>query len=149
MTNALQTKQELQSPASPGGRPVRLENPRRTALVAVLGLSLAAILPASVAPSAFAAPHSRSAATKHVPISSYKFKPSTVTIAPCTTVIWTNKDMDNHSVTSDRGSHKIFDSGQMDNGRSFKITFKSAGTFRYHCSYHAFMKGVVIVRKSR
>lgn len=149
MTNALQTVQEMQAPAFFEGRPVRIENPRRATLVAVVGLSLAAILPVSVVSTAFAAPASHSTLTKHVPISSYKFKPSTVTIAPGTTVIWTNKDVDNHSVTSDRGSHKRFDSGQMDNGHSFKITFKSAGTFRYHCSYHAFMKGIVIVRKSR
>ena len=149
MTITLRTVRETQAPASSGGRRVRLDNPQRAPLVAILGLSLAAILPVSAASSAFAAPARHGTPSKHVPIRSYKFKPTTVTIAPGTTVIWTNKDMDNHSVTSDRSSHESFDSGQMVNGHSFKITFKSAGTFRYHCSYHAFMKGVVIVRKMR
>jgi plastocyanin len=76
-----------------------------------------------------------------VNISNYAFDPQTVTINKGDTVIWTNQDSMAHTATG-----KDFDSGKLDKGASFKFTFKDAGTYDYVCSYHASMKGQVIVK---
>ena len=78
-----------------------------------------------------------------VTISNYSFSPATLTVTAGTTVTWTNKDSVAHTVTSD-GS--VFSSGDLSPNASFKYTFKTAGTFTYHCAIHVSMKGTVIVK---
>jgi plastocyanin len=53
-----------------------------------------------------------------------------VTVAPGTTVCWTNQDGVEHTVTSDTGA---FNSGNIAPGGTFRQTFSGAGSFRYHC----------------
>lgn len=81
---------------------------------------------------------------KAVAISDYTFKPSSLTIAAGTTVVWTNKDDDPHTVTADDGA---FDSRGLGQGDSYTRVFAKPGRYPYHCSAHPFMKGVVIVTK--
>jgi len=69
----------------------------------------------------------------------------TVVIGVNNTVIWTNNDSYAHTVTADDGS---FSSGNMDPGNTFSKTFTTPGTFTYHCSYHGWMTGTVIVLPS-
>jgi plastocyanin len=73
---------------------------------------------------------------------SLKFSPSTITVSVGTTVTWTNKESVVHTVTSDGSA---FESGDMNNSDTFSFTFTTAGTFPYHCIYHAGMTGTVIV----
>jgi plastocyanin len=73
------------------------------------------------------------------------FSPATITVTAGTTIKWTNKDGAAHTVTSDAGAAEAFDSGSMANGSSFSYQFKTAGTFHYHCTFHAGMKASVIV----
>lgn len=77
-----------------------------------------------------------------ISISNFAFSPNQVTVKKGTTVTWTNADVPTHTVTSDVGS---FDSGALKTGGSFSQTFKSAGMFRYHCSFHPSMHGTVEV----
>ena len=77
-------------------------------------------------------------------IEDYAFKPATITVAAGTSVSWTQKDDDPHTVTADDGS---FDSKGLGQGDTFAHTFVAAGRYPYHCSAHPFMKGVVIVTK--
>jgi manganese oxidase len=58
------------------------------------------------------------------------------------TVTWTNNDIAAHTVTANDGS---FDSGEISPGQTFSHTFTSVGTYAYHCSYHSWMSGTVIV----
>ena len=83
------------------------------------------------------------AASVHVAIKGMDFHPSTVTVAPGSTVIWTNDDSFAHSTTSDT---KLWDSGLLDPGKSFSRTFDKAGTYPYHCAIHRFMTGTVVVK---
>ncbi len=76
-----------------------------------------------------------------VQIKDFEFTPNTLTIKVGSTVTWTNGGS-THTVTADDGS---FDSGQLQNGKSYSRTFDSAGTFTYHCSIHPFMKAQVTV----
>ncbi len=73
------------------------------------------------------------------------FSPATITVAVGTTVTWKNTDGIAHTSTSDSG---VWDTGNMPAGSSQTTTFNTAGTFAYHCTYHASMgmKGTVIVK---
>ena len=73
------------------------------------------------------------------------FTPNTITVVlgVNSTIVWTNNDGSPHTVTSNGG---IFDSGNMAPGQSFSYTFTSTGTFAYHCTYHPWMTGTVVVK---
>jgi plastocyanin len=58
------------------------------------------------------------------------------------TVTWMNNDGTQHAVTSDSG---LFDSGSILAGESWSYTFTTPGTYKYHCAYHYWMTGEVIV----
>ena len=68
-----------------------------------------------------------------------------VVIGKNNTVFWSNGDVAPHTVTSDTG---VFDSGNMNSGDTFQYTFNTPGTYSYHCSYHSWMQGTVIVKAS-
>ncbi len=78
-------------------------------------------------------------------ITSVYFSPPTivVVIGVNNTVTWTNNDIAAHTVTSDTGA---FNSGNIAAGATWSYTFTSAGTYGYHCSYHPWMTGTVIVK---
>ncbi|MDT7759288.1 MAG: hypothetical protein QOH27_5186 [Mycobacterium sp.] len=59
-----------------------------------------------------------------------------------TTVTWTNKDEDPHTVVDDGG---VFRSRALGSGSTYSFTFPTAGTFDYICSIHPFMHGSVVV----
>ncbi|MDG6996308.1 MAG: cupredoxin domain-containing protein [Nitrososphaerota archaeon] len=65
-----------------------------------------------------------------------------VVIGVNNTVTWTNNDNAPHTVTADDNS---FNSGNLNQGQSWTYTFTKLGTYNYHCSYHPWMKGTVIV----
>ncbi|PZS04380.1 MAG: amidase [Chloroflexi bacterium] len=80
-------------------------------------------------------------------IKNYAFHPMTLTIAAGSTVTWTNMDPDNHTVTTDPGSGVHFGSSTLAGHSVFKHTFNKPGVYRYHCSFHPFMNGVIRVKK--
>ncbi len=76
------------------------------------------------------------------------FVPKTITVSAGSTVVWTNQDQVQHSVTADGGT---FDSGLLDPGQTFSVTFDTPGTYAYYCVPHGFpggagMSGVVVVQ---
>ena len=73
-----------------------------------------------------------------------KFVPPKITVAAGDTVTWTNEDTVGHDVTGD--SFSSGDSGGLQNGDTFKFTFKKAGTFDYVCTVHPGMEGSVTVK---
>jgi len=72
----------------------------------------------------------------------------TVVIGVNSTVTWTNNDIAAHTVTADNttGGTAVFDSGNLPAGQAFTYNFTTPGTYTYHCDYHAWMKGTVIVK---
>ena len=84
----------------------------------------------------------RSPPAVSIAIQSFAFNPASITILKGTSVIWTNNDVDAHTVTSDTA---VFDSGTLDQGNIFEYTFNDTGTFKYHCAFHPTMHGEVIV----
>ncbi len=118
--------------------------PRRLgppALVAALLLVfLLGLVPALLGTSSAAAWQAGSEA--RVRVVDNAFEPGTLTIAPGTTVTWTNEGNDSHTVSADDGS---FDSARLDPGESFSVTFEDVGTFGYHCAFHDGMAGTIVV----
>lgn len=78
-----------------------------------------------------------------VVIKQMHFDPSQITVQAGDTVEWKNEDIFSHTVTADDGS---FDSGLIDPGHSWQMTFKSAQTLAYHCRPHPNMKATLIVQ---
>ena len=74
---------------------------------------------------------------------SYSPDPVTVVIGVNNTVTWMNNDSAPHTVTANDGS---FDSGNIAPTGSFTFTFTAPGTYRYHCIYHPWMVGTIIVK---
>lgn len=77
-----------------------------------------------------------------VAVIDFAFDPAEVTVAPGTTVTWTNTGKRPHTVTAQEGS---FDSGRLDPGEQFSFTFDEPGSFDYFCGFHPEMQGTVIV----
>ena len=72
---------------------------------------------------------------------------TTVVLGVNATVTWTNADVSTHTVTSvtvPTGA-STFDSGLMNTGQEFTVTFTTPGTYLYHCTIHSWMYGEVIV----
>jgi plastocyanin len=76
-------------------------------------------------------------------MSGMAFSPATITVSVGATVTWKNNDSMAHTSASDTG---VWDTGNIAPGASAVTTFNNAGTFPYHCAYHAGMKGTVIVQ---
>ena len=82
------------------------------------------------------------AAGNAVTIDGFAFAPATVTVSPGSTVTWTNRDEEPHTVVANDGS---FHSPGMGTGATFSHTFATPGTFDYACSIHPMMHGTVVV----
>lgn len=118
--------------------------PTPAASSAAPSASAASSASASTAPSASSsAGGSTTSAANAVQIKGFAFNPATITVKVGTSVTWTNGDNVNHTVTDDKGA---FDSGAVASGSTFSQTFKTAGTFTYHCKIHPSMTATVVVQ---
>lgn len=80
-----------------------------------------------------------------VNINNFAFSPKELTVAVGTTVTWTNKDEEPHTVVN-AASPPAFKSQALDGGDKFSFTFTQPGTYRYFCSVHPFMTATVVVK---
>jgi len=74
-------------------------------------------------------------------IDNFVFEPQQLTVKVGTTVTWTNRDDIPHTVVC-AGK---FRSKTMDTDDTFSFTFATAGEYKYFCSLHPHMQGVVKV----
>jgi plastocyanin len=79
--------------------------------------------------------------TTNVMIDNFTFQPAELTVKVGTTVTWTNRDDIPHTVVS-AGK---FRSKTMDTDDSFTFTFTAAGDYKYFCSLHPHMTGMIKV----
>jgi plastocyanin len=82
-------------------------------------------------------------AARAVTIASFRYSPATITVAAGTRLTFDNRDDAAHTATADDGS---FDSGTIAVGARRGVALARAGTHAYHCAFHPFMHGTVIVR---
>ncbi|MCI3179953.1 amicyanin [Caulobacter sp. CCUG 60055] len=109
---------------------------RRAALVAALTVPAVAFTTAKIEA---ATP----AKVQAVAIKGFAFTPQVVTVAPGTTVTWTNVDEDPHTVTA---NDKSFHSAALDTDDKFTFTFTKPGEYAYFCSLHPHMTGKIVVK---
>jgi len=83
------------------------------------------------------------AASAQVLVNDFMFQPMSLTVPAGTTVTWTNKDDEPHTVKSDKG---LFGSGAMDTNESFTFKFEKPGTYHFTCSIHPRMVGTIVVQ---
>ena len=79
-----------------------------------------------------------------IDITAHAFGTPELTVSPGTTVTWTNRDEDAHTVTS---TTNVFRSPGLDSGDTYAYTFKEPGTYKYFCTLHPLMTGKVVVRR--
>ena len=78
-----------------------------------------------------------------IAISSFAFSPAVIEVPVGTQMTWTNQDKASHSIVGDADG---FTSDTLKQGDSFKHTFNTAGTYKYHCGFHKYMTGTVVVK---
>jgi plastocyanin len=111
--------------------------PRHLRPFAAILLAVLTVVPAGCGSS------SAGLASANVTIRNFAFSPRTVHLRVGGKITFTNEDSTPHTATADNGTS--FDSGTLVDGQRMTITFSRAGTFAYHCAFHAFMTGTVIV----
>jgi plastocyanin len=75
----------------------------------------------------------------------YKYNSTKVTVKVGTRVVWQNTSGTDHTVTSDKDG--LFNLDPIFPNKSKSFVFKKAGTYKYHCSIHPYMRAQVIVTK--
>jgi plastocyanin len=114
----------------------------------VIAASAAAQTPQSVHP---ATPHwvltqatgTAKTETAAVEIKNFEFLPAVLTVPVGTTVTWTSRDDEPHTVTS---TENVFTSPGLDADETFTYTFSTPGTYAYFCKLHPNMTGTIIVK---
>jgi plastocyanin len=90
-----------------------------------------------------AAGHALAARAAAVSIKEFKFAPAALEIRPGTTVTWTNRDEETHTITSATGA---FASAGLGHDETFSQTFSKPGTYEYFCALHPKMRATVVVK---
>jgi plastocyanin len=83
--------------------------------------------------------------TAALTVHDFAFAPATLTIAPGTTVQITNTGQFAHTWSSDPGATQQWDSGSINPGSTYSVTFDQPGRFGFHCNIHTFMTGTIVV----
>jgi plastocyanin len=78
-----------------------------------------------------------------VTVENFSFVSASITLLAGTTVVWTNADDVEHTVTA---SDNSFSSPAIEPNGQFAYTFSTPGTYSYFCAIHPFMTGKVIVQ---
>jgi plastocyanin len=85
----------------------------------------------------------KAAAANEVLIGDYEFIPATLTVSVGTTVTWSNRDDEAHTVNS---TTDVFKSAPLDTDEKFSFKFTAPGTYPYYCKLHPQMKGQIVVQ---
>jgi plastocyanin len=78
-----------------------------------------------------------------IQIDNFHYTPPSLTVAPGTTVTWTNADDSPHTVREKDGKFK---SAALDTDDKFSQTFAAPGEYEYFCSIHPYMTGKIVVK---
>jgi amicyanin len=78
-----------------------------------------------------------------IDIKNFAYSLESLTIKKGDSVIWTNRDSIEHTVTSDSGTE--LNSALLSQEQEYSHTFTNSGTYNYHCTPHPYMKASIIV----
>jgi plastocyanin len=120
-----------------------LKTVRRLSYVGtVLIIALVLVMPNAGAQQGQSAGGTPAANVWSVSIQDYFFDPADAGIEPGDSIVFTNEGAVAHTVTADDAQ---FDSGSLNPGESYEVTFQGEGTVSYHCQIHPEMVGSVTV----
>jgi plastocyanin len=122
---------------------IRRTFPLLAALAVLAGCGSSSSTKSTTTTATPATPAAAAVTSAKVTISNFKFVPPAVTLTQGGKITFTNQDSTEHTATADDGTS--FDSGTLKQGQSKTVTFAKAGTFSYHCAFHAFMMAKVVV----
>lgn len=110
---------------------------KHLALMVMLCAMQASVMAADAAPA-------KGSKNYQVAIHNFAFEPNSITVQAGTTVVWTNKDEEPHTVTS--AGTGFTSSKALDTDDTYTATFSTPGTYTYYCSIHPHMVGTIIVQ---
>jgi len=113
-------------------------SPVRATLLGAIGVASLVFVGMPVSPAA-----DEAAGQPAVRIDNFSYTPSTLVVAPGTTVTWTNDDDDVHTVVE---KERKFRSAALDTNDTFTQTFTTPGEYDYFCSLHPQMAGKIVVK---
>jgi plastocyanin len=79
----------------------------------------------------------------HIVIKDFMFSPTTLVVKAGSTVTWTNRDEEPHTVV---GAAGLFKSGGLDTNDSFSYKFTEPGKYTFVCTVHPQMVGTIVVQ---
>ena len=77
-----------------------------------------------------------------VSVDNFSFAPATRSVAVGSTITWTNRDDVPHTIVS---TERKFKSPVLDTDERFSHRFDTPGTYKYFCSIHPIMTGMIVV----
>jgi plastocyanin len=82
-----------------------------------------------------------------VEIRTFQYREKVMEIPLGTRVVWTNRDQIEHTITSGApdSTDGVFNAKLAGPGATFSYPFTKAGTYRYFCDRHHFMRGEIRV----
>jgi len=82
-----------------------------------------------------------------VTVRTFMFDPSPLHVTRGTTVMWSNQDRIDHTVTSGTPNdpNGMFDGSLPRAGATFTFRFDKPGTYPYFCRIHNVMRGEIVV----
>ena len=82
-----------------------------------------------------------------IEVRTFQYREKAVEVPLGTRVVWTNQDQIEHTITSGApdSSDGVFNARLAGPGATFSYTFTKAGTYRYFCDRHHFMRGEIRV----
>ncbi|WP_081752634.1 cupredoxin domain-containing protein [Kallotenue papyrolyticum] len=124
-----------------------LPSPSATAVPSPSATSMPSATPASSPAASAAGMVHHGGGTVQATIKLFQFEPNPLEVPVGTTVVWTNQDDIEHSVTHGTPPKPggAFDSGLFTKGQTFSFTFDQPGEYPYFCTRHTSMQGVVRV----
>ncbi len=78
-----------------------------------------------------------------VEIAGLAYAPAQLEVSAGATVVWTNLDQAQHTVTSSKGD--ALGSKVLEKGDTYEVELSDPGTLSYFCKIHPFMKATVVV----
>jgi len=84
-------------------------------------------------------------AAAEIVIDNFAFAPTNLTVAAGTRIVWINRDEEPHTIMS-ADKAVPFKSPALDTGDRFSFVFNRAGTYKYFCTIHSHMVGLIVVK---
>ena len=85
----------------------------------------------------------RQQAAHTVVIENMQFSPATLTVRRGERIVWVNRDLFPHTVTS---AAKAFDSSSIAASGAWSFVASKVGEYPYSCTFHPTMKGTITVQ---